>query len=247
VSDPRRVRRSSVPRDRDAGDRTPERPDVPRREAAPSTPEAVLYLQRAGGNAAVSALLNRTPKGAVAPARSVQRMWHLDWAGLTDAQKTERTAVHTSAPQKKWPSTTMAGLNAELSAGIQYAQANQGVAGPQPAWLNTQVMKQKKKQDGSPDGPPQPADLYKPGEKKKFAKIWGLVHNNTEGHLPGAAGTGGYREFYAEPAGGAAAYYVLDPAHPFGKNRAILQTNATNPYWWATDDHYNTINFVEDA
>jgi hypothetical protein len=247
VTDRRRVRRPSDRQAREAGGGTPGRPELPHTEDAPGSAELVLQLQRAGGNAAVSALLG----GSRPPSRTLQRMWHLDWAALSQPQKDQRTAVHAADPQKKWPSKTKAGFNAELQTGLTYAQANHGLApgnGPQPAWLGTQVLHQKRKQNGDPDGPPQMKDLYKPGDKKKFKKIWGLVHNNAEGHLPGVVGAGGYKEYYCEPAGGAAANYAADSDHPFGKNRVLLQTNAAgSAYWWATDDHYLNIYFLEDA
>lgn len=69
---------------------------------------------------------------------------------------------------------------------------------------------------------------------------WNAEFLNLKGDLPGTAGAGGYREYYAEP----------NPAHvsptegTWGKNRVLHKVNNDGGYndsWWITDDHY--INF----
>lgn len=68
---------------------------------------------------------------------------------------------------------------------------------------------------------------------------WNAEFNNTDGDLPGTAGGGGYREYYAEPSAG----YVA-PGYTWGRNRILHKVDAVGGHldsWWVTDDHY--VNF----
>jgi len=60
---------------------------------------------------------------------------------------------------------------------------------------------------------------------------WNVVFKNTDGDLPGVAGAGGYREYYAEPS-------PSDPpsAGFWGQNRILR--SLSDGSWWATSDHY---------
>jgi ribonuclease len=68
---------------------------------------------------------------------------------------------------------------------------------------------------------------------------WNATFNNTNGDLPGTAGAGGYREYYAEPNAG-----YVSPGYTWGRNRILHKVDAVGGHldsWWVTDDHY--VNF----
>ncbi|MEO8689091.1 MAG: hypothetical protein ABI611_12855 [Solirubrobacteraceae bacterium] len=68
---------------------------------------------------------------------------------------------------------------------------------------------------------------------------WNEPFNNTNGDLPGTAGAGGYREYYAEPNAG-----YVSPGYTWGRNRVLHKVDGVGGHldsWWVTDDHY--VNF----
>lgn len=222
----------------------PSAPTTLSRAAAPPLAEQLHALQHAIGNRAVARIVSpRTPAR-----RSVARV---PWtpadtiaaaalspqlqAALTLARGHPNTlpnlpawVIPTAEVGMDWP-------------GWQAAEHAEYLTKSQPGWNKLPAEGQKKfgnigtyAQAGWNKKLPSVRAGFDSRVRSEFK--WNAEFLNLAGDLPGTAGAGGYREYYAEP----------NPAHvaagyTWGKNRVLHKVDDVGGHldsWWVTDDHY---------
>lgn len=129
---------------------------------------------------------------------------------------------------------TRAASAPELQACLALAQANNNAI---PPWL----MAGQLRPAGGNYVPGAGAVDYKAKDRTRYQNKWGSTYYNEDGSLPGVKGAGGYQEFYAQPTTGPCVGI-------WGSNRILRQTNdPTGTYYWSTNNHYTTFNYINDA
>lgn len=221
----------------------------PGRTGAPPLVTRLESLQHACGNRAVARLLT-TPT----PRRLARVKWTdadtIAEAALNPRLKAALDLARASPDVKPaTPGWVVPAIKGGMGYDAQLHQAYQDYLGEaQPRWNKLGAQGQAKFktiQEYSKGGWVKKEQQVVKGLDDSVTKTmeeykWGEPFMNLKGDLPGTAGAGGYREYYAEPE----ASQISPTEGTWGKNRILHKVNADGGHqgeWWVTDDHY--VNF----